>query len=219
MSSVLIVILQKDNMTDSATIMELLMDQAESELTITGDAMYDDEDSTEDVEYEPVSQSDYAHMEDKGQPQNMNEEESTAFALDSQQNKRYKSFPLLQELQDLGLPLSFVIADANNKSYIGFVMGNGKTGTLVPVCIGRVMIDSTIGFTYFETFLNSDNVSWIQLYSHAKEGVRVEHHSVLNYGQLLPHLASLESHNITSPLPYGVVTAGACHMNALYRFV
>jgi hypothetical protein len=48
----------KDDTTDPATIMESLVDQAESELTITDDVMYDDEDSTEDVEYEPVSQSD-----------------------------------------------------------------------------------------------------------------------------------------------------------------
>jgi hypothetical protein len=92
--------------------------------------MYDDEDSMEDVEYEPVSQSDYAHTEDNGQPQNMNEEDNNAFALDSQQYKRYKSFPVLQELHGLGLPLWFVIADVNNKSFIRFVMGNGKTGTL-----------------------------------------------------------------------------------------
>jgi hypothetical protein len=80
--------------------------------------------------------------------------------------------------------------------------------SVVPVRIGRVRIDSMIGFTYFETFLNSDNGSWIQLYSHTKEG-----------GHLLPYLASLESRNRTSPLPYAVVTTDACHMNALYRFV
>jgi hypothetical protein len=102
-------------------------------------------------------------------------------------------------LHGFGLPLSIVIADVNNKSFIGFVMGNGKTGTLVPVRIGRVRIDSTIGFTYFDTFLNSDNASWKQLYSHAKEGIRVEHHSVLNYGHLLPHLASFDA---TYLVPY-----------------
>jgi hypothetical protein len=42
-------------MADPATIMESLVDQAESELTITDDAMYNNKDSTEDVEYEPVS--------------------------------------------------------------------------------------------------------------------------------------------------------------------
>jgi hypothetical protein len=149
----------------------------------------------------------------------MNEEDSNAFALDSQQYKRYKSFPVLEEMHGLGLPLLSIIADVNNKSFIGFVMGNGKTGTLVPVRIGRVRINSTVGFTYFETFLNSDNGSWIHLYSHAKEGVRVEHHSALNYVHLLPHLASLESPNRTSPLPYPVITTDACHMNALYRFI
>ena len=89
----------------------------------------------------------------------------------------------------------------------------------MPVRIGRVRTNSTIGFTYFETFLNSDKGAWILLYSHTQEGRRVEHHSVLNYGHLLPHLVSLELRNRTSPLPYAVVTTDAYHMNAAYRFV
>jgi hypothetical protein len=209
----------RDNTTHPATIMEVLEDLAETELTITDDALNDDEEITEFIEYERVLVSPQTSENDDDPHENMNEEESTAFALDSQQYKRYKSWPVLQELHDLGLPLSFVIADVKNISSIGFVVGNGKTGTLVPVRIGRIRLNSTIGFTYFETFLNSDKGAWILLYSHTQEGNRVEHHSVLNYGHLLPHLASLELRNRTTPLPYAVVTTDAYHMNDLYRFV
>jgi hypothetical protein len=210
---------ESEDVTHPATIMEALVDYAETEMTNTDDAMFDDEESKDDAYSEQLAQSEQSNMEDNDLAQNLNEEDSPVFAMDSQQYKRYKSWSVVQELHDLGLPLSFVVADVNNKSSIGLVVGNGRRGTLLPVRIGRVRTNSTIGFTYFETFLNSDVGSWVLLYSHTQEGRRVEHHSVLNYGHLLPHLASLESRNRTSPLPYAVVTTDAYHMNAAYRFV
>ncbi len=126
---------------------------------------------------------------------------------------------MLQELHLLGLPLSFVIANINNESCIGFVLGSGKNGQLVPLHIGRVRETSQIGFTYFETNINEDVQSWIPLYTCRTDGSRTEYHSVVNYGHLLPHLSSLEEKNGTSILPYAVVTTDASHMNASYQFV
>jgi hypothetical protein len=181
--------------------------------------MYDDVELTDDANYKQLPHSEHSNMKDNDLAQNMSKEESTVFALDRQQYKRYKSLPVLQELHNLGLVLSFVVANVNNKSSIGLVVGNGKRGILVPVQIGRVRINSTIGFTYFETYLNSAVGACILLYLHTKEGSCVEHHSVLNYGHLLPHLASLETLHRTSPLPDAVVMTDAYHMNASYRFV
>jgi hypothetical protein len=96
----------RDNTTHPATIMEVLEDLAETELTITDDALNDDGEITEFIEYERVLVSPQTSENDDDPHENMNEEESTAFALDSQQYKRYKSWPVLQELHDLGLPLS-----------------------------------------------------------------------------------------------------------------
>jgi hypothetical protein len=74
----------RDNMTHPATIMEVLEDLAETELTITDDAMNDDEDITEFVECKRVLVSPQTNEKDDNPHENMNEEESTAFALDSQ---------------------------------------------------------------------------------------------------------------------------------------
>jgi hypothetical protein len=212
--------LLQDGTTPSAKGMQLLIDSAELELTTTDDVMYNGVEVDEDKHHEEL----FLHDTDQGsqadnEPDIVDEEFHTAFALDSQQYKRYKSWPLLQELHDLGLPISFVIAVVHGHSCIGCILGSGKSGKLVPVRVGQVRANTRYRFTYFETKLNSDKGSWIELYSCDNDGTPREHHSVVNYGHLLPQLALMESTSRTSPIPYTVVTTDAKHMNEMYSFV
>jgi hypothetical protein len=203
--------------TSAPRILQQLIDCEETELTATDDAMYNGDESKEDVTLEPFPMSDRMTV-DETQPLVI-EEEDMSFALDGQQYKKYKSMPVLQELHELGLPLSFVIAQINDTSRIGCVVGNGNTGSLVPVCIGRVRENSKSGFTYFEITLVKEVGNRILLYSQNCEGGCIEHYSVVNYGHFLPHLASLGTMNENGPIPYAVVTTDAIHMNEFHSFV
>ncbi len=195
------------------------MDSAESLLTSTDEDISDDDEDPDEASTVHPRLSCSIKPDSDDIQQNEENDLDISFELDGQHYKTYKSWGVLQELHLLGLPLSFVIANINNESCIGFVLGSGKNGQLVPLHIGRVRETSQIGFTYFETNINEDVESWIPLYSCSTDGSKTEYHSVVNYGHLLPHLSSLEEKNGTSILPYAVVTTDASHMNASYQFV
>jgi hypothetical protein len=97
---------------------------------------------------------------------------TTAYAMDTQLFKRYKTLEALKEYHSLGLPLSFVIADIYDHITIGFVVGNSKIGHLIPLSIGQVMINSTVGFPYFHTDINAEVEAATCLYSLDLQGLK-----------------------------------------------
>lgn len=141
------------------------------------------------------------------------------FEVDTQQFKKYRSLAQLLEYRNTGLPLSFVVATVEGHSCIGFVVGSGSTWHLVPALIGSVMFQSLYGFTYFHIDISSEMASAVLMYSSTDANNHTQHHSVVNYGHLLPHLPSLDDPTVNGPVPYSVVTTDANHMNASYVFI
>jgi hypothetical protein len=118
----------------------------------------------------------------------------------------------------VGLPLSFVIVMIDSSSCIGFVIGSGCNGYLVPLHIRGLAVKPTTGFPYFYIDVDYDEASQVPLYSPGKEGNVVMHHSIVNYGHLLPHLASVGQDDSTVEVLYSIVTIDAYHMNCSYQF-
>jgi hypothetical protein len=146
--------------------------------------------------------------------------ESGFFAMDNQQCKRYKSVQVVKEYQKAGLPLSFVITKIQSNLCIGLVTGTRAKGYLIPITIGDVAIDSTDGFPYFNIEIEHNRDAFELMYCEGtNESDNPMHHSVLNYGHLLPHLASLENTHQTCAVPYAVVTVDANHLNTSFEFV
>ena len=146
-------------------------------------------------------------------------DDMVSFEMDRQQFKKYRSLAQLLEYKTLGLPLSFVIASVHRSSCIGFVVGSGRTWHLIPVRIGMVLFQPNYGFPYFQTDIASDTDPAIVLFSLDDTGTPTQHHSVVNYGHLLPHLPSLERVSATEPVAYCVITTDTNHMNASYVFI
>jgi hypothetical protein len=142
----------------------------------------------------------------------------TMFEMDSQQFKRYKSFPSVKKMHELGLPLSFVVVLVDSNYLMGFVVGNGATGCLLPFQVGRCVVSAPrMGFAYFEIDVDYTCLG-LSLYSRLEDGRGIQHESVVNYGHLLPCLASLDTSEVPSIIPYAVVTTDANHMNASFNF-
>ena len=137
-------------------------------------------------------------------------------SLDGQQYKKYKSINQLTQHHSLGLPLSFVIANVENDSLIGFVVGNQQILHLIPVSIGKVVAHSVSGFAYFLTTINLDQNTWVNI-GHTQEAD--DTNSFVNYGHLLPHLASIDHASVTGSIPYAVVSLDANYMNETYEFI
>jgi hypothetical protein len=144
---------------------------------------------------------------------------SVMYALDKQLFKRYKTVLLLKEYHALGLPLSFVIADIEGVVQIGFVVGNGKQAQFIPLQICALQIDSAIGFPYFQTKIVCNDGDDIFLYSLNEFNVSTQHYSVVNYGHLLPHLATIDSGSSEDGIPYAIITTDANHMDNTFNFV
>jgi hypothetical protein len=138
------------------------------------------------------------------------------FVMDTQQYKTYKTVALLKEYLDLGLPLSFVVAQVEAEPTMGFVIGSGSAGYLLTLEVGTMTVTQPWGFPYFQISIHDFDDNPILLYSRSAEGTRIQHTSFLNYGHLLPHLASVEAGR---SVPYAVVTTDAYHMNEKYDFV
>jgi hypothetical protein len=190
-------------------MMHRLMERAERELTATDDGinlentLLDDE-QDENMDEPHVVEDDMCEDPD--------------VTLDSQQYKQYKSFASVKEHHSLGFPLSFVVATVVDRSYLGCVIRHDMSLRLVPIQIGLVRNTPDWGFPYFETHLDDDEASWIIFdLNDNKE----DHPSFVNYGHLLPHLASLDSppSSTTPTIPYAIVTVNAYHMDATYAFV
>jgi hypothetical protein len=98
-------------------------------------------------------------------------------------------------------------------------VGTGSTWHLVPLRIGQVMFQPNYGFTYFQLDIESATEAHVLLYTRDEEGTPTQHHSVVNYGHLLPHLPSLNGAPTDLPVPYSIVTTDANHMNASYVFI
>lgn len=145
-----------------------------------------------------------------------NMEKTPSFAMDTQQFKTYRTIGLLQEYRKLGLPLSFVVATVHNKSCIGFVVGNGMKRDLISLCINGVAYPATTGFSYFDITIDYNEDASIPLFSCGPDGIHMQHHSVLQYGHLLPHLATLD--NSMDLVPYAVVTTDGNSMDASFQF-
>jgi hypothetical protein len=190
------------NTLDADAVMQVWLDRAEQDLTSQ---------SVEDNEMLSVVTDDRV-LEPS--------EDVDDVALDGQQYKKYKSLTILQQYHKLGLPLSFVVANVDNQSVIGFVVrGAAKVLYLVPLCIGKVAYSSTSSFAYFETSLNRNESSWITIESMDNDKVEDTTHSFVNYGHLLPHLKTVEQSSQVERIPYAVVTLDANHMNSTYEFV
>jgi hypothetical protein len=137
-------------------------------------------------------------------------------SLDGQQFKKYKSIDQLTQHHSLGLPFSFVIANVENDSLIGFVVGNQQMLHLIPVSIGRVVAHSVSGFAYFLTMINLDQNTWVNI---GQTQEADDTNSFVNYGHILPHLASIDHASITGSIPYAVVSLDANYMNETYEFI
>jgi hypothetical protein len=137
---------------------------------------------------------------------------SNVYEMDTQQFKKYKTINLLREYCQLGIPLSFVVATVDAISCIGFVVGSSSSGHLVPLTIGNPVKTPTTGFAYFHITIHYDACDRIGLYN-----AGVQHHSVVNYGHLLPCLSMLD--NEGTNVPYAIVTTDAFHMDSQYNFI
>jgi hypothetical protein len=138
------------------------------------------------------------------------------YILDTQQYKIYKTTVMLKEYIDLGLPVSFVVASVGGVATMGFVIGSGSSGYLLPLHVGSIAVTQEIGFPYFRVSVNVLEGASIMLYTRSGEGHTDQHISVVNYGHLLPHLASVEAGDGVS---YAIITTDAYHLNAQYMFI
>ena len=138
------------------------------------------------------------------------------YIMDTQQYKTYKTMVMLKEYMDLGLPLSFVVASVAGVATMGFVIGSGSSANLLPLHIGSVSAPQELGFPYFLVSVNVLEGPGILLYTRSAEGHMDQHISVVNYGHLLPHLASVET---GAHVPYAIITTDAYHLNAQYLFI
>jgi hypothetical protein len=138
------------------------------------------------------------------------------YMLDTQQYKTYKNVVMLKEYMDLGLPLSFVVAFVGGVHTMGFVVGSGTSGFLITLRVGSVLVTNTLGFPYFRVSVNVLEGADIRFYTRSTLGHNDQHISVVNYGHLLPHLASVE---IGGEVPYAIVTTDAYYLNTQYVFV
>ena len=126
----------------------------------------------------------------------------------------------LLELRLVGLPLSFIVTSMESQIYMGCVVGSGSRASLVPVReVGRLVEAGVTGFPYFHLDIVTDPHLRLLLYETLPNQPMALYHSVLSYGHLLPHLASLEVENREDPIPYAVVTTNAYHMNEKDDFV
>jgi hypothetical protein len=180
-----------------------------------------DESNLDESETEAVDDVDQCRVTEQFAGLNVEDDEPTAtsFVMDSQQFKKYKTITILQELRKVGLPLSFIVTTTESKTTIGFVVGTGSQTYLIPVQIGHLVIPGSPGFPYFHLEITTDQDLWLLLYDTPLEKPTQLYHSVLNYGHLLPHLASLAIENRVEPIPYAVITTDAYHMDANYDFV
>ena len=170
-----------------------------------------------------IAKAELDESEDSLLPELMDDEDmyadTIAFAMDTQQYKRYKTLASIKEYCTVGLPMSFVVAQVGDTCQTGFVLGSGRTGHLVPLHVGTVAVSTNVGFTYFDIHINYDVGQHLLLYSLGDEGTAIQHYNVLNYGHLLPHLATLELGDPLQTVPYAVVTTNANHRNTSYNFV
>ena len=102
-------------------------------------------------------------------------------------------------------------------STIGFVVGSGRKGILLPLLIGEVSTQDPLGFTYFQISINANANTGTALYDHDDNNKVHQHHSVVQYGHLLPHLATLELNN-NEHIPYAVVTTEGDAFDATFPF-
>ncbi len=212
----------KQESTYQHVVIEEMINQVENDLDACEDSMLsDDVPGLEEETCTMINQHPRFHNINLigGDEQEEDPDEISSFLMDRQQFKKYKSCAQLIEYRALGLPLSFVIAIVGGDSCIGFVVGNGFTWHLVPLSIGQVMFQPNYGFPYFQIDIARAIGSEILLYSRDPSGGSTQHHSVVNYGHLLPHLPSLDD-VITNPsVPYCIITTDANHMNASYEFI
>jgi hypothetical protein len=143
----------------------------------------------------------------------------TTFAMDKLQFKAYKLLTTIQEYLTLGLPLSFVMVDIDGTAQLGFVVGTGAMGTLIPFHVGCVHVNPTVGFTYFRIDVEFGTYPGIPLYARDPNGPSIQHHSIVNYGHLLPHLSTVDLGTGEGAVSYAVVTTDANYMNASYKFI
>ena len=59
----------------------------------------------------------------------------------------------------------------------------------------------------------------IPLYARDPNGPSIQHHSIVNYGHLLPHLSTVDLGTGEGAVSYAVVTTDANYMNASYKFI
>jgi hypothetical protein len=161
---------------------------------------------------------------DEGAPTLMEDEDDIAmegiFAMDQQQFKKYKTLDCLKEYHTLGLPLSFVMADVHGTCQLGCVVGTGLEGKLIPLRVGRVAMTSSVGFPYFSIHIETDMQRSIPLYCRLNlDEKAIQHHRLVNYGHLLPHLATLEAVDNTTSPPYAIITTDGNHLDSLYTFI
>jgi hypothetical protein len=198
---------------------KLMVDDIEAQLNATDAVLVNDSDEDITIE-ERLPANMLKHLTVvPDDDEFLEEEDNVSFAIDTQRCKRYKSLNMIKEYAKVGLPLSFVVSMVNSKSYIGLVVGTGSNGYLVPLQIQEVVENGSMGFTYFHIQIDYDQFSLIHLYSPGEDGVPLMHHSVVNYGHLLPHLASLDQGDKSCEVPYAIVTIDANHMNDLYQFI
>ncbi len=66
------------------------------------------------------------------------------YILDTQQYKIYETTVMLKEYIDLGLPVSFVVASVGGVATMGFVIGSGSSGYLLPLHVGSIAVTQVI---------------------------------------------------------------------------
>ena len=206
-------------------VIQQMLDQVEHDLDASEDAMESGIDPDLDNERNELN-SFYARFnnieldDDEGDEEPDNDpDDMCEFVMDRQQFKKYKSCEQLLEYPALGLPLSVVFATLDSGSCIGAVAGNSYTLHLLPIRIGAVLFQPNYGFPYFQIDIAMDDESNPLLYTRNQEGKTTQHHSVVNYGHLLPHLPSLNDNGTNIQVPYSIVTTDGYHMNASYEFI
>ena len=112
------------------------------------------------------------------------------------------------------------MADVHGTGQLGCVVGTGLEGKLIPLRVGRVAMTSSVGFPYFSIHIETDMQRSIPLYCRLNlDEKAIQHHRLVNYGHLLPHLATLEVVDNTTSPPYAIITTDGNHLDSLYTFI
>jgi hypothetical protein len=126
--------------------------------------------------------------------------------------RRYTSQAIVEHYFELGVPISVVITNQEDKQRLGVIVSKCNQWWLLPLCIDHMQFDDDLGFTYFQIRLHPTREK--MLVQSNQKGTSPHYHiQLLNYAILLPALWLLR------PVPYALITMEGLHLDAAATFV